>query len=124
MAQILISEPHQDVSRMVERMVARLGHTPNCVTVPSPHDLTSAEVYIIEPATPTGAVYAQAASIAVPDLPLICASLAGPPPALTELGVTFAACLLKPFTIEQLRDAIDRALRHGRRRPCERHSAA
>jgi CheY-like chemotaxis protein len=110
MAQILISESHDDVRRMLERMVTRLGHEPVFVKVPAPAQLQSADVLMVEPATPTGAVLAQAACIVNPRLPLICASVTGPPPELTALGIEFAATLVKPFTAAQLGAAIDRAL--------------
>jgi CheY-like chemotaxis protein len=110
MAQILISESHDDVRRMLERMVTRLGHEPVFVRVPAPAQLQSADVLVVEPAAPTGAVLAQAACIVKPALPLICASVTGPPPELTELGVEFAAVLVKPFTAEQLGAAIDQVL--------------
>jgi CheY-like chemotaxis protein len=113
MAQILISESHDDVRRMLERMVTRLGHEPVFVRVPAPAQLRSADVLLVEPASPTGAVLAQAACIVNPQLPLICASVTGPPSELTELGVEFAATLVKPFTAEQLGAAIDRALCAG-----------
>ncbi len=111
MAKILICEPHEDVARLLERMVARLGHEPVSVTIPSPEHLTSADVLILEPAAPIGAVFAQAASLAVPELPLICASVAGPSEELADLGVRFAAYVFKPYTLEQLRVAIEHALR-------------
>jgi hypothetical protein len=91
-------------------MVTRLGHEPVCVRVPSPAQLQSADVLVVEPAAPTGVVLAQAACIVNPSLPLICASVTGPPSELTELGVQFAAGLVKPFTAEQLGAAIDQAL--------------
>jgi hypothetical protein len=110
MAQILISEPHDDVRRLLERMVTRLGHEPVLVRVPTPEQLVGADVLVVEPAAPTGAVLAQAACMVNPALPLICASVTGPPPELTELGVRFAGSLVKPFTAEQLGAAIDQAL--------------
>jgi len=110
MAQILISEPDPDVRRLLERMVSMLGHEPISVIVPAAQDLTDADVFIVEPFEPLGAVLAQAASIAVPELPLICASVAPPPSGLTELGVVFAACLLKPFDLDALGEAIEDAL--------------
>ncbi len=110
MARILISESHDAVRRLLERMVTRLGHEPIAVRVPAPQHLTSADVFVVEPAAPTGAVLALAACIADPSLPLICASVAAPPPELAELGVVFAASLVKPFTLEQLGAAIDEAL--------------
>lgn len=109
MARILISEPHEDVRRLLERMVARLGHEPIAVGASTPQQLTSADadVFIVEPAAPIGAVLAQAAHLIDSSLPLICASVAAAPP---ELGIVFAATLIKPFTLEQLGGAIDRAL--------------
>jgi hypothetical protein len=111
MARILISEPRQDVRRLLEHMVARLGHEPMLVRVSAPEQLQSADVLVVEPAAPTGAVLAQAACIVNPSLPLICASVTAPPPELAELGVLFAAALVKPFTTEQLGVAIEETLR-------------
>jgi CheY-like chemotaxis protein len=116
MARILISESHRDVRRLLERMLVRLGHEPIRVRVPETEQLLSADVVIVEPSDPIGAVLSQAASIARPSLPLICASVTEPPAELTELGVSFSACLIKPFTTKQLEAAIDQAL-HARQTP-------
>ncbi len=110
MARILICEPHEDVRRLLERMVARLGHEPICATIPTPEQLTSVDALVLEAAAPVGAVSAQAAALAVPELPLICASVAAPPRDLADLDIQFAAYLVKPFTLEQLRVAIEQAL--------------
>jgi CheY-like chemotaxis protein len=110
MARILISESHQDVRRLLERMLTRLGHEPVRVRVPDTEQLMSADVVIVEPSDPIGVVLSQAASIARPSLPLICASVTEPPTELTELGVIFSACLIKPFTTKQLEAAIEEAL--------------
>jgi CheY-like chemotaxis protein len=117
MLRILISEPHEDVRQLLVRMVSRLGHEPVLMTVPAPEQLTSADILLVEPASPVSAVLAQAASIAVPALGLICASVSAPPAELTELGVEFDAFLVKPFTIDQLDGAIKQALRSRRRGP-------
>jgi hypothetical protein len=111
MARILISESHEDVRRLLVRMLSRLGHEPIVVTVPAPGQLLSADVLVVEPAAPIGAVLAQAAGLVNPSLPLICASVAAPPSELAELGVVFAASLAKPFTAEELHAAIGRSLR-------------
>lgn len=111
MARILVCEPHEELLRLLERMISRLGHEPIAVAIPGAEHLTSADVLILEPASPVGAVFAQAASLAVPELPLICASVASPPRELAELEVHFAASLVKPYTLEQLRAAIEQALR-------------
>ncbi len=110
MARILISEPHEDVRRLLERMVERLGHEPLAPRVAAPRDLRSADLFVIEPAAPLGAALAQAARLLAPSLPLICASVQAPPPALLESGIVFEACLQKPFTLEQFGDAVARAL--------------
>jgi CheY-like chemotaxis protein len=110
MARILLSEPHDAVRRLLERMVTRLGHEPMLVRVPAPEQLQSADVLVVEPAAPIGVVLAQAACIVNPALPLICASVTAPPPELAELGVVFAAALVKPFTAGQLGVAIEQAL--------------
>jgi hypothetical protein len=94
---------------MLVRMLTRLGHEPIVVTVPAPEQLLSADVLLVEPASPVGIVLAQAAGLVKPSLPLICASVAAPPAELAELGVVFAASLAKPFTAEQLGAAIGRA---------------
>jgi CheY-like chemotaxis protein len=111
MARILISEPHEDVRRLLVRMLGRLGHEPVVVTVPAPEQLLNADVLVVEPAAPIGAVLAQAARLVNPSLPLVCASVAAPPAELAELGVVFAASLVKPFTTAQLSVAINRSLR-------------
>jgi CheY-like chemotaxis protein len=114
MARILISEPHDDVRRLLERMVTRLGHEPILVRVAAFEQLRGADALVVESAAPTGVVLAQAARIVNPALPLICASVEAPPTELADLGVAFAATLLKPFTAQQLGDAIEAAL-HAQR---------
>jgi CheY-like chemotaxis protein len=114
MARILISEPNREVSETLERMVWMLGHEAVMVRVPRPQHLTDADLYIVEPSGSLGMVLAHAAKIANPSLPVIASSVDAPPPELAELGVVFAAWLLKPYTLEQLRDAIELALGPGR----------
>jgi DNA-binding response OmpR family regulator len=121
MTRILISEPDHQVRRLLERMLTRLGHEPVAVRVPAPDQFTDADLFVVEPAAPLGAVLAQAASIAHPALPIVCASVTAPPPELAELGVVFTAALVKPFTIEQLDAAIEAGLRErGARRNAQR----
>jgi hypothetical protein len=114
MARILISEPHDDVRRLLERMVIRIGHEPILARVPVSEQLQGIDLLVVEPAAPTGVALAQAARIVDPTLPLICASVEAPPADLAELGVVFAAALLKPFTVEQFSDAIEDVLRTQR----------
>ncbi len=99
---------------MLVRMLTRLGHEPLVVTVPTPEQLFGADVLMVEPAAPIGAVLAQAARLANPSLRLICASVEAPPAELAGLGIVFAASLVKPFTAAHLRAAIERSLRNER----------
>lgn len=110
MAKILIVEPSELVRGMLERAVQRLGHEPVNFESSSWECLAEADLVIVEPAAPAGAALAQAVSIAVPAPPLIAASIGAPPVELEELGAVFVARLVKPYTFEQLREAIDAAL--------------
>jgi hypothetical protein len=93
-----------------------MGHEPIAVRAPSPQQLTSVDVFVVEPAAPIGAVLAQAAHLIDSSLPLICVSVTAPAPELAELGVVFATSLIKPFTFEQFGYAIEDALRVRRER--------
>jgi CheY-like chemotaxis protein len=107
MARILISEPHELVRRLLEQMLMRMGHEPFVVTVPTLPRVLDADLFIVEPAAPVGIMLVQAVHIANPSLSMICASVYGPPGELHELGVVFADCLIKPFTLDQLQAAIE-----------------
>jgi DNA-binding NtrC family response regulator len=122
MAQVLINESHPDVRRLLERMVARLGHEPVAATAPTPQQLREADVFVLEPADPVGAVLAQAARLVDPSMPLVCVSVQAPPAELEEFGVVFAAALLKPFTLERLDAAILCALSARRITEGQRHN--
>jgi CheY-like chemotaxis protein len=110
MARILISEPHDEVRRMLVRMVTRLGHEPILVRAPTPAQWRSADILVVELAAPAGAALTRAAHAANPTLPIVCASVTAPPPELEERGVVFAATVVKPFTAEQLGAAVEQAL--------------
>lgn len=111
MAQILIYEPRADARRRLEWMVLHLGHEPVATNAPTPEQLTSADVFLVEPAAPIGAVLAQAAHLIDSTLPIVSVSDAAPPPDLERLGVEFAAALVQPFTLEQLAATLEPALR-------------
>jgi hypothetical protein len=99
---------------MLERMITRLGYEPVLLSTATPEQLTSADLLVVEPASPAGAALALAASIANPSLPLICVSVAAPDPELAKNGVVFVVSLVKPFTVEQFKSAVDQALHSGR----------
>jgi CheY-like chemotaxis protein len=110
MTRTLISEPNEIDRRLLERMLTRLGHEPLVVTMPTLARVLDADLFIVEPAAPGERMLAQAVHIANPSLPMICASVSGPPGELCELGVVFADSLVVPFTLSQLRAAIELAL--------------
>jgi hypothetical protein len=95
---------------MLERMVVRLDCKPVVAQEPTPAQLRSVDVLLVETATHRGAMLAQLARAANPSLMIVCASVTMPPEELTELGIGFAAVLVKPFTAEQLEGVIERAL--------------
>ncbi len=94
---------------MLERLLGQLGHEPIAVVMPTPEQLAGADLLVVEPAAPVGMVLAQAASIVSPSLPLVSASITVPSRELTELGVVFAAAIVKPYTLNELRGAIELA---------------
>lgn len=110
MPRILIIGSNMPMQTLLGRMVARLGYEPAIVRVPTPEQLAGAAAMIVEPAAPIGMALAQAASIAAPRLPLICASVTAPPAELRELGVHFAASLTHPFSLTQLGEVLERVL--------------
>ena len=109
MARILISEPHEDVRNLLCRMVTDLGHEALVMDVPTPERFLQADLFLVEPAAPIGAVLAKAAHLIRPGLPIVFVSVEPPP----ELDLEPAGHVMKPFTASQLGDVIDRALRVG-----------
>jgi hypothetical protein len=105
----MISEPHPDVHRLLERMIARAGDEPVVADTPTPAKLRSVDVLVVETAAPGGAMLAQLARAASPSLQIVCASVAVPSRELAEI-VDFAGALVKPYTAEQLMAIIDQAL--------------
>jgi hypothetical protein len=120
MARVLISEPHDASRRLLELMVALLGHEPVVVDTPAPEYLKGIDVFMVEPAASLGAVLAKAAYISDGSLPIVCVSADAPP----QIDIPFAAVLGKPVTLGQLRATIDLALAWGafscRRDVCDR----
>lgn len=71
---MMISDPHPMVSRMLARMVARLGYRPMVVEPaagPTPAQLRSADVLLIEPASPHALALAHTARAANPAMAII-----------------------------------------------------
>jgi CheY-like chemotaxis protein len=114
MRRIMISEPHPAVRRLLGRMVSSLGHEPVVVegASPTPARLRSADVLLVEPAAPAGASLARTARAANPAVAIVCAGAPAPGAELPQLHPNLIASLAKPFTIEQLDAALQRALTH------------
>jgi hypothetical protein len=112
MKRVLINESHEAVRGMLMRMLTRLGYEPIAVQIPVAEQFLQATALLVEPAAPAGVLLAQAARIAAPELPLVCASVMAPAPELVALGVEFDAQLVKPFTSDQLDLAIRQACAH------------
>jgi len=112
MARIVISEPHTDVRTLIARMVLQLGHEPILLDAPTPEQFLGADLFLVEPAAPIGAILAKAAKLIRPEMPIVFVSVEPPP----ELDVEPVAHIMKPFTTAQLREAIDCALTPRRRR--------
>jgi len=109
MALTLINEPNEVSRRLLAGMLTRLGHQPLLLTMPTLERALNADLFIVEPKASDGKMLTQAAHIANPSLPMICASVSIPPWELCELGVVFAASLIMPFTLGQLQAAIELA---------------
>jgi hypothetical protein len=111
MALMLISEPNEIIRRLLEEMLTRLGHEPLLITMPTLERALNADLFIAEPKAAGGSILAQAVHIVNPSLPMICASVSIPPWELCELGIVFVDSLIVPFTLGQLRSAIELASR-------------
>jgi len=106
-ATILISEVDPDVRRLLVALVLRLGH--EAVVLDS--DVLApprADLLLLEPASQDGLEDARLVRTYFPEVPVVCMS------ALPDEGAFLAAgpldFLPKPFTVEQMRDLIERTV--------------
>lgn len=106
MAKILIDEPHNDVRALLVQMATRLGYEPVAVrgVCTAPAD---ARVLVFEPAEPACLEHARALRLERPGLRLVCVSIRPPEP--SWLALAPIAYLVKPFTLDALRAALDAA---------------
>ena len=104
-ARILIYEPHDDISALLELVVRRLGHEP-IVCVTGEVDHIGVDAAVIEPGEPVGLHIAR--SLRAKDVPVLFTSIY---PAETEaLDLKPAAYLVKPFPLYALERALEAAL--------------
>lgn len=107
MTQVLISESHTAVRRLLQRMVCELGHDPRIADAPpTPEELHEAGLLIVEPADPGSARLAESVHAAAPALPILCVSVLD----CSQVNIACNGFLCKPFTFEQFADAVQRLL--------------
>jgi CheY-like chemotaxis protein len=107
MAQIMISESHSEVRRLLMRMIEELGHEPLLADTPAAAEsLDGVALLIVEPADSACALLAKTVRTHDPELPIVCVSVLDP----SSMDIEFDAFLFKPFTFEQLATVIELAL--------------
>lgn len=110
MTQILISESHLEVRRLLQRMVRKLGHEPRVAqAAPAAGDLEGVELLIVEPADPKSALLAKTVQALDPGLPILCVSVLDS----SKVDIAFSAFLCKPFTFEQFAGMVEQTLAQG-----------
>jgi DNA-binding response OmpR family regulator len=104
-ARVLICEPHDDISALLELVVRRLGHEP----VPycgNEVGHIAVDAAVVEPGEPDGMRLARA--LRALDVPVLFTSIFPPDP--EKLALAPAAYLVKPFPLYALERALERAL--------------
>ena len=112
MASIAIRDPDGDVRALIQHVLVRLGHT----ILPESAE-ESADVVVLEPASAPDVEAVRRLRARNPSLPVVCLSILPPLPETLELEP--ATYVVKPFTIPDVRAAVDCAIRGLRaRRAC------
>jgi CheY-like chemotaxis protein len=113
-ARVLIVEPSSEVRALLAHVVSDLGHEPIPAQEPTAAEIASADVSLVEPASPQALATAQELRERRPDLPLVCVSIHPKTPEVTALKPD--AYLVKPFSLGQVERAVETAAAaHGRR---------
>lgn len=107
MARILLCEADPDVRQLLAVMLNRLGHDPTSIR-PGEPAVPEAELLVLEPAAPAYLELAREARRRTPALPVVCVSVLPEEAQFLSLGPL--GYLTKPFTLDQLRSAVDVAL--------------
>lgn len=107
MARILLCEADPDVRQLLAVMLNRLGHEPTSIR-PGEPALPEAELLVLEPAAPAYLELARDARTRMPTLPVVCVSVLPEEAQFLSLGPL--GYLAKPFTLDELRSAVDVAL--------------
>jgi DNA-binding response OmpR family regulator len=104
-ARVLICEPHDDISALLELVVRRLGHEPIAFTG-GEVDHIGVDAAVIEPGETSSLQLAK--SLRSRNVPVLFTSIY--PPDAEALELTPAAYLVKPFPLYALERALEAAL--------------
>jgi hypothetical protein len=105
MARVLICEPHDDISALLELVVRRLGHEP-VAFAEGEYDPVDVDAAVIEPGVEAGLRLAK--SLRERNVPMLFTSIYPAEPEILELAP--AAYLVKPFPLYALECALGAAL--------------
>ena len=105
MARVLICEPHDDISALLELVVRRLGHEP-VAFVGGDVDHIGVDAAVIEPGEASALAIAR--DLRSRNVPVLFTSIY--PPDAEALGLEPAAYLVKPFPLYALERALEAAL--------------
>ena len=114
MARVLISEPHDDISALLELVVRRLGHEP-VGSISGNVEHLGVQAAVIEPGEEVGVRIAR--TLRAQDVPVLFTSIY--PADADLLDLKPAAYLVKPFPLYALERALEAALQ-----PADVRSAA
>jgi CheY-like chemotaxis protein len=104
-ARVLICEPHDDVSALLELVVRRLGHEP-VTFVGGDVDHIGIDAAVVEPGESAGLRVAH--SLRAKRIPVLFTSIY--PPDAQALALEPVAYLVKPFSLYALERALEQAL--------------
>ncbi|MDP9303987.1 MAG: hypothetical protein M3O92_05715 [Actinomycetota bacterium] len=108
MALFLIIEPHEEIRPLYAAVIRGLGHDAAFFDGGA---IAKPDVLLVEPAYPEAFEAALRLRLVHPDLPIVCASIHEP--VREEVQVLRPSTyLLKPFSLVELRDALQLALSH------------
>jgi CheY-like chemotaxis protein len=109
-ARILVAEPDPDALALIERAIAASGH--EAVLYRPGSELPEVDVMLFEPSMGQRVIaLAKVLSTATPPVPLVAVSIHPPELAVHELRPV--AYVLKPFSLVELRAAVEKAVRAG-----------
>jgi DNA-binding response OmpR family regulator len=107
-ARILVAEPDPDALGLIERAIAASGH--EAVPYRPGSELPSVDVMLFEPGMGQRVIaLAKVLASASPPVPIVVVSIRPPELAVHELRPV--AYVLKPFSLDELRAAVEKAVR-------------